>query len=329
MTPGQDSGRHGAAQGNGAKRFSRAAGAYARALLLVFAFVFASAMSVVCHVASAAEASVQQPPAYGHAIADVLEQKVLLEEHGRRVDLVAPPSAGRISLWLERRPSSIATDSAGRRWLVLRYQIINAPEQLSSVTIPALKLPLASGATLDIPDWSVTVAPLTLSEPPNVGRLTPLQGDRIVAAPPLAPIRRAIAIWASATFVIMIAWGLWWFWREQRERAALPFARTWRALRGRDAASMEGDAQTWRLLHDALNATAGRVVRARSLPDLLHRAPHLQTLEPQIETFFRHSSARFFQGGQGAQFAQQPETEHFSLREFARALYRAERRNRR
>ncbi|APR40213.1 hypothetical protein BTO02_25385 [Paraburkholderia sp. SOS3] len=277
-----------------------------------------------CPPASAAEASVQQPPAYGHALADVLEQKVLLEEHGQRVDLVAPPSAGRISLWLERRPSSISTDSGGRRWLVLRYQIINAPEQLTSVTIPALKLPLATGATLDIPDWPVTVAPLTLSEPPNVGRLTPLQGDRIVPAPPVVPIRRAIAIWASATFGILIAWGLWWLWRERRERAALPFARTWRALRRRDAASMESDTQTWRLIHDAFNATAGRVVRARSLPELMRHAPHLQTLEPQIETFFRCSSARFFQGAQIG-----PQLEHFALREFARALYRAERRNRR
>ncbi|QYD73405.1 hypothetical protein KZJ38_27650 [Paraburkholderia edwinii] len=322
MTPPRDGNPREAALSNAGKRSGLAACAYAPGL--AFAFALALAMLCDCHTAAAAEASVQQPRAYGYTIADVLEQKVLLEDHGRRVDLVAPPSAGRISLWLERRPSSIAADSAGHRWLVLRYQIINAPEQLTSVTIPALKIPLASGSTLDIPDWPITVAPLTLSEPLNLGQLTSLQGDRIVAAPPLAPIRRAIASWASATFVILIAWGLWWFWRERRERAALPFARTWRALRGRDAASMEGDAQTWRLLHDALNATAGRVVRARSMPELLHRAPHLQTLEPQIETFFRCSSARFFEG---AHHTQQPE--HFSLREFARALYRAERRNRR
>jgi mxaA protein len=321
MTAPRDSSRRDAARGGVAGKRLRAA-----ACAHVFAFTFTLTTICGCETAAAAEASVQQPRAYGHAIADVLEQKVLLEDRGHRVDLSAPPSAGRISLWLERRPPSIETDSAGRRWLVLRYQIINAPEQLTSVTIPALKLALASGYTLDIPDWPVTVAPLTLSEPPDIGRLTPLQGDRIVAAPPLAPIRRAIAIWASATGVVVIGWGVWWFWREQRERAALPFARTWRALRGRDAASIEGDAQTWRLLHDALNATAGRVVRARSLPELLLRAPHLQMLEPQIETFFRCSSARFFQD---VRRARQPEPEHFSLREFARALYRAERRNRR
>jgi mxaA protein len=327
MTPLEDGSRHDAARSDGDACLGAKGSAYVRAFVF-FAFfaLCAVAMLCDCDTATAAEASVQQPPAYGHAIADVLEQKVLLEQQGHRVDLVAPPSAGRISLWLERRPSSISTDSAGRRWLALRYQIINAPEQLTSVTIPALKLPLASGATLDIPEWPVTVAPLTLSEPPNAGRLTPLQSDRIVAAPPLPPIRRSIAIWGSATFVILIAWGAWWFWREQRERAGLPFARTWRALRGRDAASMEGDVETWRLLHDALNATAGRVVRPRSLPELLRHAPHLQTLEPQIETFFRRSSARFFQD---AQNAQPPQREHFSLREFARALYRAERRNRR
>jgi mxaA protein len=274
-----------------------------------------------CRLAAAAQAVVQQPPAFGHAIADVLEQKVLLEEQGHRAELVAPPSAGRITLWLERRAPSVATDRDGRRWLVLRYQIVNAPQQLASVTIPAIRLQLASGATLDVPDWSVTVAPLTLAEPPNRGQLTPLQADRMIAAPPLAPIRRGIAIWICATLVILIAWGLWWFWRNRREYAALPFARAWRVLRSRDPESVESDVQTWRLLHDALNATAGRVIRARSLPELLRDAPHLQPLQAQIEAFFRCSSARFFQCVQPA--------ERFSLREFAQALYRAERRNQR
>jgi mxaA protein len=271
--------------------------------------------------ASGAEATVQQPPAFGHALADVLEQKVLLQDHGQRAELVAPPSSGRITVWLERRPPATTTDSDGRSWLVLRYQIVNAPEQLTSITIPAVRLPLTSGATLDIPAWPVTVAPLTLSEPPNRGALTPLQADRVIAAPPAAPIRRRIAVWSCATLGILIAWGGWWFWRDRREFAQLPFARTWRALRGRDSATVESDAGAWRLLHDALNSTAGHVVRARSIPTLLHDAPHLQPLRSQLEAFFRCSSARFFECAQPA--------ERFSLREFAEALYRAERRNQR
>jgi hypothetical protein len=123
-------------------------------------------LSTLCGRATAADlrAVVQQPPAFGRAIADVLEQKVLLQEGDHRAALVAQPSAGRITAWLERRPSSISTDGEGRQWLVLRYQIVNAPQQLASVTIPAIRLPLTSGATLDVPDWSVTVAPLTLSQ---------------------------------------------------------------------------------------------------------------------------------------------------------------------
>ena len=267
------------------------------------------------------QAVVQQPQAFGHTLADVLEQRVLLDNRGQHDELVEQPSAGRISLWLERRPAFYARDSEGRSWLVLRYQIVNAPAQLQSVTIPALRLQLASGAVLDVPGWPVTVAPLTLAAPPDHGQLTPLQPDRVIDAPPLAPIRRTLACWLSATLAVLIAWGLWWWWRERREFAGLPFARAWRALRGRDAAAVERDAAAWSLLHDALNATAGHVVRARSLPALLHDAPHLQPLSPQLEAFFRCSNARFFQGAQTL--------EPFSLREFAHALYRAERRNQR
>jgi mxaA protein len=264
---------------------------------------------------------VQQPQAFGHTLADVLEQRVLLDERGQRDALVAPPSAGRISLWLERRPPSTETDSDGRTWLVLRYQIVNAPPQLASVTIPAVRLQLVSGAVLDVPDWPVTVAPLTLADPPGHGQLMPLQPDRLIGARPLAPLRQALAIWLSATLGLLIAWGVWWFWRGRREFAGLPFARVWRALRGRDAATIDGDTATWSLLHDALNTTAGRVVRARSLPDLLRDAPYLQPLAPQLEAFFRCSNARFFQGA--------PSPEPFSLRAFAQALYRAERRSQR
>jgi len=264
---------------------------------------------------------VQQPQAFGHTLADVLEQRVLLGERGQRATLAAPPSAGRISLWLERRPPSTETDSDGRTWLVLRYQIVNAPPQLASVTIPAVRLQLTSGAVLDVPDWPVTVAPLTLADPPNHGQLTPLQADRLIDAQPLRPLRRSLAIWLSATLGMLIAWGLWWFWRDRREFAGLPFARVWRALRGRDATTIDSDAATWSLLHDALNTTAGRVVRARSLPELLRDAPYLQPLSPQLEAFFRCSNARFFQGT--------PSSEPFSLRAFAQALYRAERRSQR
>jgi len=311
---------------------------------LVVAFVVACSVAISCVAASAAaaqegaqqpravvqqpqgdvphpQAVVQQPQAFGHTLADVLEQRVLLDDRGRRDELVEQPSAGRISLWLERRPAFYAHDSEGRSWLVLRYQIVNAPAQLQPVTIPALRLQLASGAVLDVPEWPVTVAPLTLAVPPDHGQLTPLQADRVIDAPPLAPIRRTLAYWLSATLAVLIAWGLWWWWRERREFAGLPFARAWRALRGRDAAAVERDAAAWSLLHDALNATAGHVVRARSLPALLHDAPHLQPLSPQFEAFFRCSNARFFQGTQTL--------EPFSLREFAHALYRAERRNQR
>src|SRR5262249_29188316 len=154
-----------------------------------------------------------------HTLADVLEQKVLLQDRGRPAELAAQPSAGRITPWLERHPPSVSTDDEGRQWLALRYQLVKTPEPRAPGTVPRVSLKLTSGATLDVPDWPVTVAPLTLSAPPNRGQLTPLQADRVIPAPSLAPTRRLIAVWLSATFGVLIAWCVWGFWRDRRESA--------------------------------------------------------------------------------------------------------------
>ena len=50
----------------------------------------------------------------------------------------------------------------------------------------------------------------------------------------------------------------------------------------------------WRIVHRALNETAGFVVQLSSLPRLLSRAPWLQPLRPQLEQFYLRSEARFF-----------------------------------
>ena len=86
-------------------------------------------------------------------------------------------------------------------------------------------------------------------------------------------------------------------------------------------AESDKNAHGWLCLHRALNETAGQVVHAGSLPDLLARAPHLQALQPQLERFYQHSGERFF--------ASRSADASFPLLDLSRALYRAERRQQR
>jgi mxaA protein len=118
--------------------------------------------------------------------------------------------------------------------------------------------------------------------------------------------------------VLLAAWLAWWLWRNAREARRRPFARAWGELRRLDDASP----QAWRVLHRALNASAGHVIHAASLPALLAEAPYLRPLQQRLEDFYRESTQRFF----AADPAAPAPAGAYPLRALCRALRDAERR---
>ncbi|WP_425606015.1 calcium incorporation protein MxaA [Paraburkholderia sejongensis] len=301
---------------NGRRRWGRCVCAGA-----VGAFVFACVFAFApCAVAAAPlPATVQEPRAFGYTVGDVLIQRVLLQANGQNIDAVAPPSVGRTGLWLERRPVALETDAGGRTWMVIAYQVVNAPQTLTQIALPALTLTSASGAQLQVAEWPASIGPLT---PPSAfasGDLLPLRPDR--AAPPLptAGWRRQIAWSLGLLLVSLLAWAGWWGWRNRREAARLPFARAWQQMQRVPDPQAAASSDAWLCVHRALNEAAGQVVHAGSLAALLTRAPYLQPLRAQLEHFYRVSSERFFTPAPGAA--------EFPLQALSRALYRAERRH--
>ncbi|MGC4080040.1 MAG: calcium incorporation protein MxaA [Rubrivivax sp.] len=266
--------------------------------------------------AAAPVVAVEQPRSFGHLLGDVLTQRVRLPDW-RGVDTAALP-LDRVGLYLERRAVRVEDDAGGRRWLLIEYQVVNSPRALATTSLPALTLATAAGP-LQVPAWPLSLGPLTPRATFDQGALQALQPDRpALPAPDDGPRRRlmgALAVLAA----LLLAWGGWWAARNGRESRRLPFARAWRELRRTDG----NGAEAWRLLHRALNTSAGRVVHGRSLPRLLAEAPHLQPLAPQLEAFFRHSEQRFFAAAAGGS-APAP-----SLLELARALRDLERRHQR
>jgi mxaA protein len=247
---------------------------------------------------AAQPASVEQPRSFGHLIGDVLTQRVLLEHGGHALSLAALPVADRVGLWLERRAARVEPDVRGRDWLVLDYQVVNAPRALTSVPLPALELVMTSGVTLAVPAWPLSIGPLTPGTVFGQGDLQPLRPDRPVAALATEGLQRQFVAAAAALGAVLIAWLGWWAWRNSREAERLPFARASGELRqlarmhrGQPLAAVP---EAWRVMHRALNASAGRVVHAGSLPRLLVEAPHLQPLAARLEVFYRQSAAHFF-----------------------------------
>ena len=144
------------------------------------------------------DAVVTQPRLTGYFVGDLLTQRVLLERDGHPFTPAALPAAGRVSAWFERRGTTVATDAALHRWLVVEYQILNAPPKLMDVKLPAWQLSVTNGAggpptTLRIPAVLINIAPLSPPGSPEQVGTRDLRPDRISPVIPIAPIRRALS----------------------------------------------------------------------------------------------------------------------------------------
>lgn len=263
------------------------------------------------------EATVQQPRPFGYFIGDVLTQRVLLEAAGREF-APALPRAERVGVWFERRDPRIETaDEDGKRWLVLEYQIVNAPRGVMTIELPSLEIRDVVGEhALFVPAQAIEVAPLT-DPTASINVAQALRADRASPLVPTRPIwHRAIAL-GGACAAALAAWLTWIGWRNWLARRELPFARAWVELHMLD----EHAPEAWQAVHRAFDRTAGRVVQRGTLAALFQAAPHFSPLRTRIEQFYAQSSALFFGAGlpDGA----------LSVRELCRDLRRLERRHER
>jgi mxaA protein len=265
--------------------------------------------------------TVQEPRAFGYLLGDVLTQRILLPAGDNDVGAVTPPSIGRTGAWLERRPARIETDADGRRWLAIDYQIVNVAPTLTRIALPALRLASASGATLQVAEWPLSIGAMTSADAFDAGDLQLMRPDRPAPAVPTAPLRREVSIALALLLLTVLSWLAWWLWRNGRESARLPFARAWRQMQRLGEPGADTSADAWLCLHHALNETAGHVVHAGSLPSLFARAPYLQPLRTQLEQFYQQSTERFFTPA--------PAVAPYPLRGLCRSLYRAEQRHER
>ena len=136
------------------------------AVLLAGAFV-----PPACGGAGAASAPVaplvEQPRPFGHVVGDVLTQRVLLAAD-RPPAPESLPGPQRLSAWIERRSVRVERAADGRRWLVVDYQVVNAPLSPTTVRIPAWGLAGdALQPELRVPAWPVGVSPITARATPG------------------------------------------------------------------------------------------------------------------------------------------------------------------
>lgn len=265
-------------------------------------------------IAAQQPAMVDQPRPFGYVIGDLVTQRVLLTTPDLDFEPAALPAVQRVNIWFERRAPRIELASDKRRWLVVEYQLINAPQTLTTVHLPAWELEAKSGgAQLKIPAAPITIAPLISNSSSTAAE--ELRPDREVPIIATAPARARLFAWSIALGAILVAWLAWWQWRNWRDSLKQPFARALHELRRMDEMTPEA----WQALHRAFDQTAGRVLQIQTLPTLFERAPHLQPRRAEIERFFAQSSERFFGAGLQSDF--------MSVRALCNELRRIERRH--
>jgi mxaA protein len=239
--------------------------------------------------ATAAEA-VQQPRPFGYVLGDTLTQRILLRSAGQDFEPVAFPPTERAGLWFARRSSKIERAEDGGRWLAIDYQLVNAPQTLMTVNLPTVMLKSKTGSMLAVPEWPISVAPLTPRAAFAKGGLQELRPDHAAPMLPTLKLRRQLEIWLSAFALTIVIWFGWWLVRSLRAAANQPFASALREIRR----TGDNNAGAWLALHRAFDRTAGRALQTTALPVLFKRAPHFEPQRAAIEQFYAQSNLRFF-----------------------------------
>jgi mxaA protein len=244
---------------------------------------------------------VVEPRTFGYVVGDRIRREVHLSLHsGYRLDEAGLPKAGRLDRWLELAAPEVSAESIrnGRRYhLVLTYQIFNAPRTLQTITIPQQDLRIigkAQAITTLVPALRVTVAPVTSGIAADRLSGSSLQQDRAPAPLPFQARQNRLTWTGVALLALLLFAGSRRGVMAFNARSNLPFARAARELKRLKPAAPADYAAGLKIVHDAVNRTAGRAVFAHNLGDFLAVHSEFAGLRDDFEQLFAASGRVFF-----------------------------------
>ena len=252
-------------------------------------------LSLPAWAADVAPLHIAEPQAWGHTVGDVLQRRVHLAP-GQQLASDALPKPHRVDTWFELREARLLGSGSAQQ-LVLDYQLINAPQKVSTLALPALRLPLVGPekSMLDLPEWPVSAAPLTAEVVLSRAGLPVQHADIAPLAPSRRPLVQGLLLWAALALVAAAVLLLrrhpeWASWRRQA-----PFRDALRDLRR--LPQEQAAREACQRLHRAFDQAAGAALFGPGLKTWLAQRPGLAPLAPQIESFFAGTQRGFFEVG--------------------------------
>lgn len=237
------------------------------------------------------------PRDYGYVMGDLIEHTLTVavpEAYG--LDTGYLPAPGPLDEWLDVRSvdwNRTRADGETRYRIRVVYQLFKGVRSAEKAAVPALPLRFAGPDILEAkaPEWAFTVTPLI---PPaladeNVAIREALPPDPLATRPHW---RRLLACLAGAAAVAgFLGWqNLGW------RRRTRPFGRAQRELKKllRTPATPQSTREAARVLHRALDETAGETLFAGRIEDFCQGRPAFAALRDELRDFFELSRRLFF-----------------------------------
>lgn len=266
---------------------------------LSVALLLAAAPGVI-RAQAIADLTVTTPRQFGYVIGDHIRHEMHLTLRApTRLDFGSLPETGRLDRWLEIAAAEVVEEQRDGGLLFrisVDYQIVNAPRELTTLTIPQLEFLVVGGANplpVFLPEWTFSMGPLAGSGPrPELLLRDDRQPQPIALAGRLARLSVAALLVAG-----LLGYGAWRRWLLPRlRRGRFPFASAYGKLRRllRQAPTAEDYRLGLRAFHAAVNTAAGKVVFIENLPEFVAHTPAYATLQPDLAALYAHSREVFF-----------------------------------
>ena len=238
------------------------------------------------------------PRDFGYTVGDTVRHEMVLDlEAPYRLDTTSLPATGRLNRWLEitRAEATAAHGRDGVSYnIAVDYQIVNAPQVVTAVTVPQQDLSVTGGAnplTVFIPEWTFRIGPVTDADARDSMRLRP---DRQPQPIPVGGRRIRLLVWTAVLACLLMSLGYRYLLLPRLNRDAYPFRAAHRRLRKLGRSPPADFRLGLKVFHAAVNQTAGQVVFPGKLREFVAGHPEYAELEQELKSFFSRSEDTFF-----------------------------------